>query len=201
MKKAIFVESIKIDNGMVHHLRFHQERMWQTALFHYGTKPTLKIDKALIPLHLQNETIKCRVLYAADILSIEFHPYQFKKIQSLQIVEDNNISYNYKSTDRNCFNHLFEQRKGADEIIIAKNGILTDSSFSNLVFESLEGKLVTPHTCLLAGTKRKFLLQSGIIKEKEIMVDNLSLYKKVYLINAMINLEDDISVPVSSITV
>jgi 4-amino-4-deoxychorismate lyase len=191
-----FVETIKIENGIIHNLDFHQERMCRTAFFHYGTKSEIKIDISSIPSHLQTDRVKCRVLYAADILSVEFHSYQLKNIQSLQLVVNNDIKYEHKSTDRNALNKLFEQRKKADDIIIVKNGQLTDSSFANLVFESQTGELFTPKTYLLAGTKRAFLLKNNIIKEREIAVEDLLLYKKVYLINAMIDLEDSISVPI-----
>ena len=200
-----FVETIKIENSIVHNLDFHQERMWRTTLLHFGTKPEIRIDIAEIPLHLQNDKIKCRVLYNAEILSVEFHAYQPKKIQSLQLVTDNEIEYTHKSTDRNALNKLFEQRKEADDIIVIKNGFLTDSSFANLVFETHAGdpmcgsKLFTPKTPLLAGTKRAFLLKNGIVKGREIAVEDLSSYKKVYLINAMIDLEDDVSVFVDSV--
>lgn len=196
-----FVETIRVENGIVHNLDFHQERVRRTAFFHYGKKPEIKIDVSSISPHLQGKRVKCRVLYSSDILSVEFHPYQFKNIQSLQIVEDNDITYEYKSTDRTALNELFKLRKGADEIIIAKNRRLTDSSFSNLVFESLDGELFTPETYLLAGTKRAFLLKNGIVREREIAIDDLSMYRKVYLINAMIDLEDDISVQIPLIRI
>ncbi len=63
---------------------------------------------------------------------------------------------------------IFLCKKTADDIIITKNGNITDSSFSNLVFESSDGALFTPETYLLeGGTKRKFLLKNGIIREKK----------------------------------
>ena len=194
-----FVETIKIENGTIHNLDFHQERMCRTAFLHYGTKPEIRIDIATIPPHLQNDRVKCRVLYASDILSVEFHAYQPKKIQSLQLVTGNEIEYTHKSTDRNALNRLFDQRRGADDIIIVKNGQLADSSFANLVFEAHTGELFTSNSPLLAGTKRAFLLKNGIIKEREIRVEDLPAYKKVYLINAMIDLEDEISVLVDEV--
>lgn len=201
MKKPVFIESLKIENGIIYNLEIHRERLLKTAFFHYRTKPKLEIDLSLIPPDLQKKKIKCRVLYSEDIIRTEFHAYQTKKIRSLRIVEDNGISYNYKYIDRNALNNLFERRNGADDIIIAKNRNITDSSFSNLVFESFTGELFTPKTYLLEGSKRDFLLKNGIIKEREITIDDISSYKKVYLINAMIDIEDNISVPVSAIVV
>ena len=216
-----FIETLRIENGVIYNFDMHQERMHKTSFFHYGTKPELKImisDKRLtinsgnsqangnnLPLitnHLSlntNERIKCRVLYSSDIITVEFSAYSAKEIRSLCLVEDNGIEYNYKFVARDALNNLFAQRKSADDIIIVRNGNITDSSFSNLVFETFEGELFTPRTYLLAGTKRKFLLESGIIKERDITVDDIFSYKKVYLINAMLDIEDDISVAVDSI--
>ncbi|MDR1762139.1 MAG: aminodeoxychorismate synthase component I [Bacteroidales bacterium] len=198
-QKPVFVESLRIENGKICNHELHEERMQKTAFFYYGTKPVLNIDLSLIPPDLQQGRIKCRIIYAADIIAVEYHAYQLKEIKSLRIVEDNNVEYSHKTINRDCLNSLFEQRNGADDIIIVKNGKITDSSSANLVFESFDGELFTPKTYLLAGTKRQFLLQNGTIKEKEITVRDIPLYKKVYKINAMIDVEDTISVSTDSI--
>ncbi|HPB57921.1 MAG TPA: aminodeoxychorismate synthase component I [Bacteroidales bacterium] len=191
-EKPVFVETIRIENGEIHNLELHQERMQKTAFAYFGTKPELKIDLSAIDPELQQGRIKCRVLYSSDIETVEFHAYQLPQISSLQIVEDNTIEYAHKSTDRDHLKYLFEKRAGADDIIIVKNGKVTDSFFANLVFETLEGELYTPATCLLEGTKRKQLLQQGIIQEREITLEDISSYKKVYLINAMMDIEDQL---------
>ncbi len=198
-EKTIFLETIKIENGTVCNFDFHQRRLAETAYLHYKTEPFLDIKMSGIPQKLRDKRVKCRILYAEDILSVEFHAYQAKQIRSLQIVEDNNIIYNYKYADRSSLNRLLEKRDGADEIIILKNGKITDSSYSNLVFETRDGQLFTPESFLLNGTKRQFLLQNGTISEKEISVNDLHLYERVYFINAMLDLEDNISVRVENI--
>ncbi|MCL2683066.1 MAG: aminodeoxychorismate synthase component I [Bacteroidales bacterium] len=200
-ENPVFVETLRIENGKIYNFDLHQARMLKTAFFHYGTKPKLNVDISEIPLHLQNKRIKCRVLYSADIIETEFLAYQPKNIQSLQIVENNDIKYSHKSTDRTYLNNLFEQRNGADDIIIVKNGKITDSSFANLVFESFDGEFFTPKTYLLDGTKRAYLLRNDTIKEREITTADIPLYKKVYLINAMIDIEDNVSVPIDLIVV
>ncbi len=198
-KKIIFLETIKIEKGLIFNLDLHKQRLAETAFAHYKTKPVLNIDINSIPGNLENEKIKCRVLYAEDIISVEFHAYQPKEIRSLQIVHDDNISYNFKYADRSYLNDLLEKRKDSDEIIIVKNGKITDSSYSNLVFEANDGQLFTPKTYLLNGIKRKFLLKKGFISEKDIFLDDLHLYTKVFFINAMLDLQDNISIPISSI--
>ncbi|MCC6383627.1 MAG: aminotransferase class IV [Bacteroidia bacterium] len=200
MKKPVFVESIRIENGIIFNLDLHQERLQKTAFFHYGTQPEIKIDVSSIPTGFKDQRIKCRLLYHERIFAIEFHTYQLRKIKSLRLIKDNRITYPYKSAERSRLDDLFLQRGSADDIIILKNNFLTDSSFSNLVLESFDGRLVTPSPCLLAGVRRQFLLRNKTITEQKIVIDELVNYKKIYLINALIGLEDDISVPITSVS-
>lgn len=199
MSEQLFVETIKVKDGLFYNLPFHIERMQRTAMFHYNATPTLELSAEVIPTHLQSGLLKCRVIYSADIQSVEFEPYQFRRIASLALVECNEVEYKYKSTDRDILSRLKSIGDYSDDIIIVKNGELTDTSYSNLVFEDMNGDLFTPRSYLLAGTKRRLLLQNGTITERPIKPVDIPLFRKVYLINAMIDIEDDISCPVSSI--
>ncbi|MCL2561660.1 MAG: aminotransferase class IV [Rikenellaceae bacterium] len=195
----IFVETIRIENGAVCNFELHRERMRRTAMHHFGTAPELVVDPLSMPPHLRDERVKCRVLYSYDIIATEFHAYRPKKIRSLRIVEDDEIEYEYKSADRNRLNELFGRRADADDIIIVRRGRVTDSSFANLVFATAAGELFTPKTYLLAGTKRASLLARGTIRERDVSVQDIASFSRVYLINAMMDISDDISVGVSSI--
>ena len=91
------------------------------------------------------------------------------------------------------------KKKGeCDDILIIKNGLITDTSFTNIVLENEDG-LFTPTSYLLEGTKRRALLETGRIKETIVKPEDLGNYSKLYLINAMITLEDNISIPTSSV--
>lgn len=197
--KTIFLETIKIENGEICNFGLHQRRLAETTYKHFKTELTLSINLSDIPKELRDKTVKCRVLYADEILAVEFHAYQPKQINSLRLVEDNDIIYNYKFADRSVLNRLLEKKEVADEIIIVKNGKITDSSYSNLVFETPERELFTAKTYLLNGTKRQFLLQQGIISEKDISVADLRQFERVYFINAMLDLDDNISVNIDNI--
>ena len=106
-------------------------------------------------------------------------------IESFQVVEDNTITYDYKSTDRSCLNALIEKKGACDEIIIVKHGLLTDTSFTNLAI--YDGKQwLTPKHPLLPWTKRAPLLEKGIIIEANITLDDLLKADKLSLFNAMI---------------
>ena len=97
------------------------------------------------------------------------------------------IDYSFKSADRSSLNRLTAQKGDCDEIIIVKNGLVTDTSFTNIaVFDGEQW--LTPRHPLLMGTKRACLLEKRILKEADISVEALMRAQKVSLINAMIDL-------------
>ncbi len=181
-----FIESIKILDNIPYLVGLHQAR-------------ANKVSKIIIPdLALLNPIskglVKCRIIFdEKSIISIEFLPYTLPSIKSLKVVHSDCISYENKYSDRSALASLYTQKEDADDIIISKDGHLTDSYFCNLVF-SLNGELFTPDTPLLEGTKRQFLIQSGQIKTRSISADDIHLFDGVYLINAMIDLDDNIFV-------
>lgn len=129
---------------------------------------------------------KARVVYGEQgIEKVEYAPYSMREINSLHVVEDDTIVYDYKSTDRSRLNDLVAQKGNCDEIIIIKHGLLTDTSFTNLVI--FDGKhWITPKHPLLHGTKRAKLLDKGIIQETDITLEDLRNANKISLFNAMI---------------
>ena len=104
------------------------------------------------------------------------------------MVHSNSISYSHKFEDRKELNKMFELREDCDDIIIVKNDHFTDASYANLVFYR-DQKWFTPTTCLLNGTMRRQLLEKKIILEEEITTRDLVRYKKVKLINAMLQFD------------
>ena len=129
---------------------------------------------------------KARVVYGEQgVEAVEYAPYFIRNINSLQVVEDDTITYGYKSTDRSRLNALVAQKGNCDDIIIVKHGLLTDTSFTNLAI--FDGKhWVTPRHPLLPGTKRAALLDKGMIQEADITLEDLRNANKVSLFNAMI---------------
>jgi 4-amino-4-deoxychorismate lyase len=131
---------------------------------------------------------KARVVYDENgITERSFAPYSIRKINSIAIVEGNDISYSWKSTDRSALMRLREKAPDYDEVIIIKNGCVTDTSYTNLCF--FDGKeWLTPDTPLLRGTMRQKLLDEGIIREARILKTDLHKFQSVSLINAMMPL-------------
>jgi 4-amino-4-deoxychorismate lyase len=106
------------------------------------------------------------------------------------LVYSDNLVYDLKYLDRSCLISLIN-RSSADDILIIKEGCVTDSSFTNIVFT--DGKRwVTPDTPLLCGTMREKLLIKGIINTERITVDNIFQFTHFRLINAMLGFSSPI---------
>ena len=184
-----FIETIKIKNGKFQNLSFHLQRMKNTIMDFFNIDFITNIDNLQIPEIYINDVVKCRIIYSSKIDSIEFLNYEIKKINKLKIIEDNNIEYDYKFLNRQRLDYLYNLRNDCDEIIISKNGLITDTSYSNIVLEK-KGIFYTPNTPLLKGTKRDYYLQKNFIIPITISIENLFEYENIRLINSMIDLEE-----------
>ncbi len=183
-------ETIKCKDGKLFNMEFHQARFENSQKEYFGISTKIKLNKEIvIPEFAKNGLFRCRLTYTKQIDLTEFFPYKSREINSLNLIEDNEIDYHYKSSNRRKLNKLFKKRGICDDIIIVKNGCLTDSSVANLVFFDGE-KWFTPHTPLLPGTQREKLLQEEKIFECRITINDLPKYQKAGLINALNDLEE-----------
>lgn len=181
-----FIETIRIESGIPQNLVLHQQRMQATfeRFFPDAAVPSLQqlLDNKQFPL---SGILKCRILYNQKILKTEISAYVAKEIVSFRLVTDNELSYAYKFSDRRALNR---GKKGGEELIFVKNGLITDTSFSNIAV-CINGKWYTPGQPLLRGTMRAALLQSGQIHEKGISAEEFMSCEKFRLINAMLPLQ------------
>lgn len=187
----LFSEAIKLKDGVIYNLSYHQSRVNRTLKHFFDSQIDLDFVCESIPSDKKTGLYKVRVVYDKQVRTIEYIPYSIADKKNVKIVFDNNINYDYKSTNRSYINQLLHSSE-CDDIIIIKNGMVTDSSASNLVFESHTGDLFTPTDCLLRGTKRQYLLDKGFILEKKIYHIEIASFKGIFFINAMIDLEDNI---------
>jgi len=191
------IESIKIKDGRLLNLSYHNNRMNEARRELFNSQIAINLADWIKP-ESKKGLVKCRVIYDYEIRKIAYLPYAFPVINSLKLVFDDAISYSYKAENRKKLKELYAQRGNADDILIVKNGEVTDSYFCNLVFKKA-GVFYTPSSYLLKGTKRQQLIEKGSIRETAIRVEEISGFDKIYLINAMIDLEDNISVEMSKV--
>lgn len=168
----------------------HNERLQRTQRQYFGQASEIDLAKWIdVPSAFHQGVVKCRVLYNRTIKDIQFAAYEPRQVKSLQLVEHPTIDYAFKFEDRSLLAELFEQRGDCDDIMIVKNGFVTDSYYANLVFD--DGfSLYTPHQPLLRGIRRAQLLHARRIQTAIIRPCDLSVFKKVHLINAMLDLGD-----------
>lgn len=191
-----FIETIRIECGHLYTIEAHQQRMNRTRKIAFPGCKDIDIKQMLTPDNYQQRT-RCRVEYDTEILKIEYIPYSIRSIKSLRCIEANDLEYSFKKADRSAINSLFDQKGEADDILILRNNLLTDTSICNIAL--WDGKQwFTPTNPLLHGTMREKLLQEGIIHPKDITLGDLKRYQKIGLFNAMIDFKE-IELPVSAI--
>ncbi len=197
-------ETICWKDGMLVNPDLHLERIHR-AQKDYLKMTTLMKESVFLDITLSaaersifaESILKIRFFYGFEAGTAETAVYERRKLSSLKAVRSDSIEYSFKFADRRSVDSLFRQRGTADDIIIIKNGFITDSSFGNLLFENEDG-LFTPDTPLLKGTMREYLLRTGMIAEESITLNDLHRYSTVHNINAM-NGPGDQSLPVKSI--
>lgn len=199
MNSPRFIESILVCNGALCSLEWHLQRMRQTAS-HWQYPLDLSLFPEEVPEEAGSGVFKCRIVYDTQIREITYSPYQPRMIRSLKLVDGGALDYAFKYEDRSALMRLTRQKGICDDVLITKDGYITDTSYSNVVLENSEG-LFVPHTCLLNGTRRQRLLTEGIVQERPIRPADLNQYNRLYLINALIGLEENISLPVSAIDI
>ena len=183
MPKPLFLETVKIEDGQIFNLSCHQARFAKTRKDFFGIEHNLlRLSNAINAP--EKGLYRCRILYDERIQNIEYIPYASKEIRTLKIVSSN-LDYAYKYANRDPLLALLETNPDADEVIIEKNGFLTDTTIANIAFYDGE-KWCTPLNPLLQGTTMTRLLDQGFLHPKEITKETLPSYTHVALMNAMI---------------
>jgi 4-amino-4-deoxychorismate lyase len=181
-------ESIKIVDGMAYNLPSHEARYNAACRELFGCVGADLHGAITVPDHARQGIYKCRILYSGSgIESVEYIPYQMRYVKSLKIIHEDSIEYSHKYCDRGVLDRLCARRDGCDDILIVRRGLLTDTSFGNIVFND-GARWITPATPLLPGTRRMKLLEEGLIFESDIRPSDLPGFLIAAVINAMIEL-------------
>jgi 4-amino-4-deoxychorismate lyase len=179
--KELFFETIKCEDFGIFNLPYHKKRIAKTISCNFNLE-----EYIYPPTH---QLTKCKLIYDEDgIVNIEYSPYHKKNISSFALVSDNKVNYDLKKVNRKQIDDLFAKKALNDEIIIIKNGLLTDTSIANIaVFYN--DKWITPKYPLLCGTTRERYLQEGLLHEENITLSMLKKSTKIGLLNAMIDFD------------
>ncbi len=192
------LETIQINNGNIQQLAYHEARLNRTRQALFGLPPLALASFLDVPNQYQQGIVRCRVIYQQHIEDVSFVPYLFKPIQKLALVEDPSIDYRIKWLNRQAFAQHLAAHPQADEVLITQHGFITDATIANLAF--WDGHTwATPHTPLLKGTKRQYLLDTQQLHEKPIHLKHLQQYQAVCLINTFRDLRLEDAIPIEQI--
>lgn len=182
MESIKYFETIKCEDFEVFNLDYHQKRVANTIGLN------INLQEYINPI--SEELLRCKLIYDENgVVDVLYFPYKKREIKSFKIIFDNEIEYSKKYLNRAKLDELYEKRDDCDEVIIIKNGIVTDTTIANIAI-FYENFWITSKNCLLGGTTRARLLEEKKLLEKDITLDMLKNASKVALMNAMIGFDE-----------
>ncbi len=176
-----YFETIKIQDYEIFNLSYHEKRIAKTIGLN------INLQDYIYPI--SSKLLRCKIIYdKTDILDVQYFPYEKKQIKTFKIIFDDDIEYSRKYLDRKHLDNLYKQRQNCDEIIIIKNGIVTDTSIANIAI-FYDGMWIVSKHSLLEGTTKARLVEEKKLVEKNISFEMLQKAKKIALLNAMIGFD------------
>ena len=125
------------------------------------------------------------VCEAADLPAPSDRP--LRAALALEPIDPESVFLYHKTTARDVHRRARASRPDADAVLLWNpSREVTEGTEANLVVEIDGDKLTPPIECgLLAGTLRADLLDSGVIREQRVRVDDLSRASALWLINSV----------------
>ena len=186
---SLLIETIRIYNGKVYNIGVHEERCNKARRVLFNCDEYIKLRMLIkIPDNLKKGLVKCRIIYDTKVRDVLYEPYSIKDVKTVSLVNiDRDCMYEYKYLNRPILDTYKSLYPYADEIIMLKEGLVTDAFYYNIVLK-IDGKLLTPKKPLLKGTMRQKLLNANRIECATLTSNDLKIADKVFLINAMTSL-------------
>jgi len=195
------LETIKVRQNRLQNLDYHSDRVNSSrkALFHSTDRWDLS-QFITVPDLDPDKTYRCRFLYSRNVEQTEFLPYTPRIIKKLLLIYADQLDYAFKYANREALEAIkqFAAQEQDTDVLIVKNGLITDTSFSNIVFFN-GTHWVTPALPLLNGTKRAYYLNKGLLTAQHIAPADLEKFEYARLINAMMDLEESPDIPIRNI--
>jgi len=184
--EATLFETIKISNGKIYNLDYHQNRVDRAFKEFFKSKNNLQLQK-IINNYPKQGLYRAKLIYNANtVLSLKYYKYKTKSIKNFMLVEMPNINYQYKFLNRDFFLEL-STIYSADEFLITQNGFLKDTTIANIaLFHTKKRLWHTPKEPLLLGTTLSRYLKNKKLQQKDIHYKDLKKYSKIAFLNAMI---------------
>ena len=195
-----FLETIRIRDGAPLHLDGHQLRVDDTFRVFYPGIPPLSLAAVISDSVIDaSADQRCRIVYDDSTHEVTVTPLQPRTIRSLRLLDlPPDYDYGYKYADRRILELAFARRGDADDVLLIRDGWITDTSVANVAFRA-NGRWYTPALPLLAGTTWKRLVSDGVIVPRPIHVDDLPRYEACVVFNALNDWDQRPAIPISAI--
>lgn len=178
-----FFESIRLVNGRVMNLPFHQKRVNQTCKdFYLDTIPLLSIIQSTDLPHIG--VYKIRIDYGGDVPTIHWKAYEIKQLRTLRLLDISSYTYDYKFSNRKFLDSCHSEKREADDCLLVKNNRITDTTYGSILLKKNK-QWYTPKSVLLPSTMRSKLLHQKRIQPIEVTIANLYNFDYFKVINAM----------------
>ncbi len=175
-----FFETIKVKDGKLLNLKYHQQRVDRTrSFFSFNTKLELIKQEFELP---KKGLFRLRVDYARSVKLSTCTELTCREFREFRVVESD-TEYGFKYANRDKLDALKRDKK---EIIIAKDGFIRDTTISNIAL-LIDGIWLTPKNPLLAGTTRARLIDEGFLRCEELSVEDLEKAESFAIMNALID--------------
>jgi para-aminobenzoate synthetase/4-amino-4-deoxychorismate lyase len=190
------IETFRVDDGVALRLDEHLARLSASAAFLEVRCDTAAIREAIraqLPALTRTQAHRIRVVVQPDgVFAITAEPYSPTTGAVTLVVADVPVDSRdrrlcHKTTDRSVYQRVASPRDDVfDTILWNERREVTECTRGNLVVE-LDGVLVTPprHSGLLNGVFRQQLLDTGVVEERVVLVDDLARASRVWFINSL----------------
>lgn len=192
------LETVCIKDGHILNFQWHQMRYCR-SIYRYYRRTALYPLFANISIPQNSGLYKLRILYNLKHKIWQFSAYSYQQNYKLKLIEANNLCYSLKYSDRRSIDELYLQRGICDDILITKQGLITDTSRHNILFFNAHS-WYTPSAPLLVGTTLERLIYQRQIIPTTIRFQHIStLYTHFKLINCMQDFSIAPCIPVNNI--
>ncbi len=178
-KSILLFETVRVSQFKPENLDFHLRRAQAS------TSNGLRFDLASVMGVPDEGLYRVKIIYdeQGNFVEKQCFPYKKREIKSIRLLSSD-INYDRKYLDRSAIDSLFARRGDCDEVLVVKNGWVTDTSIANIAIR-LKDSWFTPRIPLLKGTARERMIEQHQLQEKDISVVELLNAEKIALMNAM----------------
>jgi len=203
----ILLETIRLEDGAPQRMAEHQARIDASHLACYGRLPDWRLEDSLstIAADIPGRT-RLRLLHCRETWRIELHPYRIRRPAFFVAMEVEALRYDHKYADRSGLDALRSRaaaHHGLDatdmdwDVLLTRDGFVLEASYGAVVWLQ-DGQWFTPERPMLPSTRVAAYVSEDRVKVATMHIDDLARMGRVQLVNAMVDLEDEVPVRIQS---